>query len=113
MVSTRRHTGAALCLKLCLLVGRAAHPEAEQQKLAGVPVYAPSAISARGGKFRTIPGAPGYVTVRAHLSSNSHSLTRVINQKPTEIDDPWKIVKQFKDAAVLAKKAGFDGVEGV
>ncbi|KJA24132.1 hypothetical protein HYPSUDRAFT_136934 [Hypholoma sublateritium FD-334 SS-4] len=73
-------------------VGRAAHPEAEQQKLAGVPVYAPSAISARGGKFRTIPGTPGYVT-------------------PTEIDDPWKIIKQFKDAAVLSKKAGFDGVE--
>ncbi|KJA23282.1 hypothetical protein HYPSUDRAFT_163557 [Hypholoma sublateritium FD-334 SS-4] len=73
-------------------VGRAAHPEAAEQKLAGVPVYAPSAISARGGKFRTIPGTPGYVT-------------------PTEIDDPWKIIKQFKDAAVLAKKAGFDGVE--
>ena len=73
-------------------VGRAAHPEAEQQKLAGTPVYAPSAISARGGKFRTIPGKPGYVT-------------------PTAIDDPQIIIQQFKDAAVNAKKAGFDGVE--
>ena len=27
------------------------------------PVYAPSAISARGGKFRFLPGNPGYVTV--------------------------------------------------
>jgi hypothetical protein len=27
------------------------------------PVYAPSAISARGGKFRFLPGTPGYVTV--------------------------------------------------
>jgi len=27
------------------------------------PVYAPSAISARGGKFRHLPGQPGYVTV--------------------------------------------------
>ena len=35
-----------------------------------------------------------------------------MNQKPTEIDDPWKIIKQFKEGAVQAKKAGFDGVEG-
>ena len=27
------------------------------------PVYAPSAIPARGGKFRFLPGTPGYVTV--------------------------------------------------
>jgi len=27
------------------------------------PVYAPSAISARGGKFRHLSGQPGYVTV--------------------------------------------------
>ncbi|KDR80287.1 hypothetical protein GALMADRAFT_265447 [Galerina marginata CBS 339.88] len=73
-------------------VGRAAHPDAEQQKLAGEPVWAPSAISARGGKFRTIPGTPGYAT-------------------PTAIDDPWRLVAQFKHAAVNAKKAGFDGVE--
>ncbi|KAF8905764.1 flavoprotein NADH-dependent oxidoreductase [Gymnopilus junonius] len=64
-------------------VGRAAHPEAYQQKLAGEPVYALSAISARGGKFRTIPGILGYVT----------------------------FVAQFKHAAINAKKAGFDGVE--
>lgn len=96
------------------LVGRAAHPDAAEQKLAGVPVYAPSAISARGGKFRTIPGTPGYVTVRVHThfnARNAHNLTYISNVKPTEIDDPWKIIKQFKDAAVLAKKAGFDGVE--
>ncbi|KAF8966566.1 hypothetical protein BDZ97DRAFT_1917386 [Flammula alnicola] len=73
-------------------VGRVAHPDAPEQKLAGVPVYAPSAVSARGGKFRHIPGAPGYVT-------------------PTAIDDPWVIVEQFKHAAVNAKKAGFDGVQ--
>ncbi|KAH9477118.1 NADP-dependent oxidoreductase lnbE [Psilocybe cubensis] len=74
------------------VLGRLSHPEAEQQKLAGVPVYGPSAISARGGKFRTIPGVPGYVT-------------------PTAIEDPWTIIKQFKHAAVNAKEAGFDGVE--
>ncbi|KAJ3502011.1 hypothetical protein NLJ89_g9079 [Agrocybe chaxingu] len=73
-------------------VGRVAHPDAPEQKLAGTPVYAPSAISARGGKFRHIPGTPGYVT-------------------PTAIDDPWKIIAQFKHAAINAKKAGFDGVE--
>ncbi|KAF8965455.1 flavoprotein NADH-dependent oxidoreductase [Flammula alnicola] len=55
------------------VIGRAAHPDAPEQKLAGEPVYAPSAISARGGKFRHIHGAPGYVT-------------------PTAIDDPWVII---------------------
>ncbi|KAF7304357.1 hypothetical protein HMN09_00837700 [Mycena chlorophos] len=72
--------------------GRVSHPEAPQQILAGVPVYAPSAISARGGKFRFIPGAPGYVT-------------------PTELPDPKTVVALFKEAAVNAKKAGFDGIE--
>ncbi|KAJ7273099.1 flavoprotein NADH-dependent oxidoreductase [Mycena rebaudengoi] len=73
-------------------LGRVSHPEAPQQLAAGVPVYAPSAISARGGKFRFLPGAPGYVT-------------------PTEIPDPAVIIAQFKQAAVNAKEAGFDGVE--
>jgi len=73
-------------------VGRVAHPDAPEQKLAGVPVYAPSAIPARGGKFRFLPGTPGYVT-------------------PTAVEDPWIIVEQFKKAAINAKEAGFDGVE--
>ncbi|KAJ7049404.1 hypothetical protein C8F01DRAFT_1002431 [Mycena amicta] len=72
--------------------GRVGHPDAPQQVAAGVPVYAPSAISARGGKFRFIPGEPGYVT-------------------PTEVPDPKTIVALFKQAAINAKAAGFDGVE--
>ncbi|KAF7292282.1 Oxidored-FMN domain-containing protein [Mycena kentingensis (nom. inval.)] len=73
-------------------IGRAGHPDAPQQTQAGVPVYAPSAIAARGGKFRFLPGEPGYVT-------------------PTEVPDPTILVEQFKASAILAKKAGFDGVE--
>ncbi|KAJ7639459.1 flavoprotein NADH-dependent oxidoreductase [Roridomyces roridus] len=73
-------------------LGRVSHPQAPEQIAAGVPVYAPSAISARGGKFRFIEGAPGYVT-------------------PTELPDPTTIIAQFKQAAVNAKEAGFDGVE--
>ncbi|RDB18145.1 Artemisinic aldehyde Delta(11(13)) reductase [Hypsizygus marmoreus] len=73
-------------------VGRVAHPDAPEQILAGVPVYAPSAIAARGGKFRHIAGLPGYVT-------------------PTAIEDPWTLVAQYKQAAINAKEAGFDGVE--
>ncbi|KAJ7473477.1 hypothetical protein FB451DRAFT_1339428 [Mycena latifolia] len=68
------------------------HPEAPQQIRAGVPVYGPSAVAARGGKFRFIPGAPGFVT-------------------PTEITDPTAFVALFKAAAINAKEAGFDGVE--
>ncbi|KAF9053234.1 hypothetical protein BJ165DRAFT_1364570 [Panaeolus papilionaceus] len=73
-------------------VGRVAHPDAPEQKLAGTPVYAPSAISARGGKFRHIPGIPGYVT-------------------PSAVPSPRIIISQFKEAAINAKRAGFDGVE--
>ncbi|KAF9009976.1 hypothetical protein BDQ17DRAFT_991760 [Cyathus striatus] len=83
--------GAKIYVQLWHL-GRVSHPDAPEQKLAGVPVYAPSAISARGGRFRHIPGQPGYVT-------------------PTALEDPWTLVKLFKDAAVLAKEAGFDGAE--
>ncbi|KAJ7771651.1 flavoprotein NADH-dependent oxidoreductase [Mycena metata] len=73
-------------------LGRVSHPDAHEQIAAGVPVYAPSAISARGGKFRFLPGVPGYVT-------------------PTEIPDPTIVIAQFKQAAINAKEAGFDGVE--
>ncbi|KAJ7642857.1 hypothetical protein B0H17DRAFT_1275126 [Mycena rosella] len=73
-------------------LGRLSHPDAPQQISAGVPVYGPSAISARGGKFRSIPGSSGYVT-------------------PTEIQDPAVLIAQFKEAAINAKEAGFDGVE--
>lgn len=31
-------------------VGRVAHPDMQEQKDAGTPVYAPSAVCARGGK---------------------------------------------------------------
>ncbi|KAJ7879080.1 hypothetical protein B0H14DRAFT_2710482 [Mycena olivaceomarginata] len=74
------------------VLGRLSHPDAPEQIAAGEPVYAPSAISARGGKFRFLPGEPGYVT-------------------PTEIVDPTVFIAQFKQAAINAKEAGFDGVE--
>jgi len=73
-------------------VGRVAHPDMAEQVASGQPVYAPSAISAKGGKFRALPGTPGYVT-------------------PTAVEDPTIIVEQFRHAAVNAKEAGFDGVE--
>ncbi|KAF9053256.1 hypothetical protein BJ165DRAFT_849881 [Panaeolus papilionaceus] len=73
-------------------LGRVSHPDAPEQILAGTPVYAPSAVSARGGIFRHIPGTPGYVT-------------------PTAVPDPRTIIAQFKQGAINAKKAGFDGVE--
>ncbi|KAF8997115.1 hypothetical protein BDQ17DRAFT_1248994 [Cyathus striatus] len=73
-------------------LGRVSHPDAPEQKLAGVPVYAPSAVAAEGGLFRHLPGKPGYVT-------------------PTAVEDPSTLVKLYKDAAVFAKEAGFDGAE--
>ncbi|THU90444.1 flavo protein NADH-dependent oxidoreductase [Dendrothele bispora CBS 962.96] len=73
-------------------LGRSDHPDAPEQIASGQPVYGPSAIAARGGKFRHIPGQPGYVT-------------------PTEIDDPSTIIAQYKQAAQNAMEAGFDGAE--
>ncbi|PBK63921.1 FMN-linked oxidoreductase [Armillaria solidipes] len=73
-------------------LGRISHPDAPEQIASGQPVYAPSSIAALGGKFRFLPGQPGYVT-------------------PTAIDDPQTLLAQWKKAAVNAKEAGFDGVE--
>ncbi|KAF9246855.1 hypothetical protein BU15DRAFT_69713 [Melanogaster broomeanus] len=70
----------------------ASHPDAPEQLASGLPVYAPSAKAARGGKFRFLPGRPGYVT-------------------PTEVPDPTILIEQFRQAAINAKEAGFDGVE--
>ncbi|KAK0484426.1 hypothetical protein IW261DRAFT_836759 [Armillaria novae-zelandiae] len=73
-------------------IGRTGHPDAPEQIASGQPVYAPSPIAAQGGKFRFLPGQPGYVT-------------------PTAIDDPRTMLAQWKKAAINAKESGFDGVE--
>ncbi|KAJ5208586.1 hypothetical protein N7449_002965 [Penicillium cf. viridicatum] len=73
-------------------VGRVAHPGTRVQREAGEPVPGPSAVAARGGKFRNVPGGPGYVT-------------------PTPIEEPEKIIELYGNAARLAKASGFDGVE--
>ncbi|KAJ6500547.1 hypothetical protein C8R45DRAFT_1122543 [Mycena sanguinolenta] len=91
LIDAVHETGSKMYCQLWHL-GRLSHPDAPEQIAAGVPVYGPSAISARGGKFRFLPGSPGYVT-------------------PTAIDDPTVIIDQFKQAAINAKEAGFDGVE--
>ena len=31
--------------------------------------------------------------------------------QPTPIENPWALVEEFRQAAINAKKAGFDGVE--
>lgn len=69
-------------------LGRVAHPLLQN----GRPNVAPSAIAAKGGKFRQLPGAPGYV-------------------KPEAIKDPTHYIKLYRKAAERAKEAGFDGIE--
>ena len=70
----------------------------------------PSAIAARGGKFRQLPGEPGNVTVSLsrHISCGA---CPDVHMQPTALDDPWVLVEQFRHAAKMAKEAGFDGVE--
>lgn len=72
--------------------GRIANDQMAHQLRAGKPVPAPSAVAARGGKFRELPGKPGY-------------------SMPTALGDPRSIVESYRVAAENAKKAGFDGVE--
>ncbi|KAI9290781.1 FMN-linked oxidoreductase [Neoconidiobolus thromboides FSU 785] len=59
---------------------------------AGVAPPAPSAVQANGGKFRLLEGKPGYSV-------------------PKAIEDPKEYVQMFKQAAINAKEAGFDGIE--
>ena len=91
-VTDRVHAAGGQMVAQLWSVGRVAHPDMPEQKAAGEPVWAPSAISARGGKFRALPGQPGYVT-------------------PTAIDDPNVLIQRFVEGAKNAKKAGFDGIE--
>ncbi|EGO00661.1 hypothetical protein SERLA73DRAFT_159398 [Serpula lacrymans var. lacrymans S7.3] len=91
-ITSAVHAEGCLIFAQLWHLGRTSHPDAPEQKASGEPVFAPSAISARGGKFRFIPGMPGYVT-------------------PTAIDDPRVLIEQFKQSAINAKEAGFDGVE--
>jgi len=69
-------------------VGRVAHPLLQN----GRPNVGPSALAAKGGKFRQLEGLPGYVT-------------------PEAIKDPEHYIALYKRAAQRAKEAGFDGVE--
>ncbi|KAJ3891798.1 hypothetical protein GG344DRAFT_76598 [Lentinula edodes] len=85
--------GSQCFARIWHLLGRASHPDAPEQIASGQLAYAPSAIPARGGKFRFLPGVPVYVT-------------------PTGIDSPMRLVALHKQAAINAKEEGFDGVEG-
>ncbi|KAJ3320421.1 hypothetical protein HDU76_000303 [Blyttiomyces sp. JEL0837] len=69
-------------------IGRVAHPLHQ----GGRPNVGPSAVKAEGGKFRLLDGHPGYVT-------------------PKAIEDPAEYVAKYKQAAINAKAAGFDGIE--
>lgn len=62
-------------------------------KESGYPIYAPSKVPAKGGKYRTLEGLPGH----------THNIT--------EIDEPETIIEQYRHSVTLAKTAGFDGIE--
>ncbi|KAL2839253.1 hypothetical protein BJY01DRAFT_257779 [Aspergillus pseudoustus] len=86
------HDAGGLIFCQLLHPGRIAHPDTHAQRQTGQAVVAPSPIAARGGKFRNVPGGPGYVV-------------------PSEIADPEEILDLFEEAARGAKEAGFDGLQ--
>ena len=69
-------------------LGRITHPLHQ----CGLPALGPSAIAAQGGKYRYLKDEPTYVI-------------------PKAIEDPNKIIALYRQAAINAKAAGFDGVE--
>ncbi|XRM43763.1 hypothetical protein ABZX51_006921 [Aspergillus tubingensis] len=73
--------------------GRIQNDNMPMLKESGYPVYAPSKVPAKGGKYRTLEGLPGHT------------------DNITEIDDPRVIVEQYRHSVSLAKSAGFDGIE--
>ncbi|THU79682.1 FMN-linked oxidoreductase [Dendrothele bispora CBS 962.96] len=75
-------------------VGRISHIQAPEQIASGEPIYAPSTIAARDNNlnFRFIPGEPS-------------------SSVPTAVPDPHQLIQVYKNAALSAKRAGFDGVE--
>lgn len=86
------HAGGGVIFNQLWHLGRINHPDSPEQKASGMPVYGPSDVAARGGKFRFLPGQPGYAT-------------------PIPVDDPRILIDLYKKAAINAKEAGFDGVE--
>ncbi|RKO85370.1 hypothetical protein BDK51DRAFT_35902 [Blyttiomyces helicus] len=68
--------------------GRLTHPALQS----GQPNVGPSAVGAKGGKFRQLVGEPGYVN-------------------PEAIDDPQYYIDLYRVPEQNAKSAGFDGVE--
>lgn len=74
-------------------VGRVARPDQPEQITFAKPVRSPSTIGARGGRFHDLPNKPGYLP-------------------PTEpLSDPRELLPDYRQAAINAQKAGFDGVD--
>ena len=76
------------------------YSEAQIQKDYGKPTVAPSVVQARMG---LAPDNDGVYDLEPGLDKG-YSI-------PTAIENPKDMVEQFRNSAVLAKEAGFDGVE--
>lgn len=75
--------------------GRAQNELAPMLRETGYPVLAPSAIPAKAGRYRFLPGAPGHTSTITPMSRS------VISE----------VIGQYRHSCALAQEAGFDGVE--
>jgi 2,4-dienoyl-CoA reductase-like NADH-dependent reductase (Old Yellow Enzyme family) len=108
-------------------VGRISHPDAPEQIKAGVVCFPDFLMFAHVADCETsrsthhLPSPPEAESSASFpdpldmsrydpLSSFSTRFSTYIYQ-PTEIDDPTVLIAQYKQAAINAKEAGFDGVE--
>ncbi|RAH76998.1 FMN-linked oxidoreductase [Aspergillus japonicus CBS 114.51] len=75
------------------LKGRIQHDQMPIMKEKSGRVLAPSSIKAEGGKYRDLPGEPGHT------------------ENVEEIENPRDVIDTYRNAVLLARHAGFDGVE--
>ncbi|KAH7024887.1 uncharacterized protein B0I36DRAFT_416721 [Microdochium trichocladiopsis] len=85
--------GSKMYLQTWHAVGRLQHEYDTRMKSTNIPVLAPSDIPATGGKYRHLPGNPGHT------------------DKLTVIENPRTVIETYRRAILLAKQAGFDGIE--
>lgn len=99
------HAQGGLIVQQIMHIGRVAHPLLQS----GQKNIGPSAIKAKGGKFRMLTNFEYY--------DYTHKNTVYIKEPPAEyvtpdpIEDPWEVIADYKQAITNSKTAGFDGVE--
>lgn len=105
LVTDAVHAAGGLIVQQIMNIGRVAHPVLQS----GQANYGPSAIAAKGGKFRQIQNVKWVAPTPGQDIVEVKDAGEYV--RPIAIADPWVRVAEFKQAFINSKAAGFDGVE--